>query len=816
MISKLVRDSLATRLVAALLLGGALLSVGVAAIEWARSHGVLTMEVSQRAALAVGNVRSIARAEIAEGRGSSLEEALSGFLRTDLVRALRVTGPTGELASLGAWNPEDGEAVWRVWSPSDHPVLAGDEVSIAGPTLTRTTLEVDGKSYVIEVLIDGERAAGGVWRRMWEGVAWVWMLIGGVVLVLVAMLRRWVERPMNELTRLVSMDAGAGEFERWATVQSGELGTLADAMGRMLERVESARSTLDRRERESDSLFRQAPVAMLSVTVEGVVTHANRRSAAMFGEDGMDRLIGRRVDELVAEEDLPRLWATVERAGYRGGQRVEMRLTAGRRDGDNARWAVVESTPITDAADTLIGLRLCFIDITDAVRLRGELERQTRLLNLLIDHMSDAILLVDSEGRVAAANQQLAALLGRPASTLLDRVYDAATTWEPLGPVDEAAFVDRLTQMDADTAKPVQARFETRAGAFIFRGVSVQGDEGRVLGRLWVVQETTSQEQGQRMLIEQNQRLAAMRRIATSLSSAWRFDEVTAKAVELLREELGVDAVGVAVRRSEAGRRCLQLIHRGEAPMGLAEHKALREFVERRLLPRTMNGSHTLHWAELNGGSDYGQAFGGIGLSTAAACALSGSTNVVGVLWAGERGGEGLERHHLLMLETIAPLIAARLEVAGQIDRLEALALLDPSTNLLNGDAIDRLGDRLREAGRAWALIRLDIEPPAGHAEREAIDWPGLIAAVSRVTRRSTSIARLDPRSVALVVPDADAEDAAATAERVANGLTDWLAATGAHVAIGWAIDPDDGDTTRALAAAAGRANSDAAARVAA
>ncbi|MEM6259205.1 MAG: PAS domain-containing protein [Planctomycetota bacterium] len=800
-----LRDSLTTRLVAAVVLGGALLSIGVATVEWRRSQVLLAMEVSQRGALELGNVRSVARAELAEGRADALRQSLAAFTRSDLVRAIRVAGPTGELASSGVWPTQqpDGEA-WRVWSVSDDPILAGDEVAIDGLTLARTTVLLDGQAYVIEMLLDGELVASGAWRRIWEGIAWVWVMIGVALLGLVMMLGRWVERPINELTRLVSIDAGAGELERWASVQSGQLGTLAEAMGRMLERVETVRTQLDRRERESDSLFRQAPVAMLSVTVDGVVTHANSRAAAMFGQADARELIDHRVDELVAEEDLPRLWATVERTGYRGGQRVEMRLTAGRRRGDgDARWAVVESVPITDADDLLIGLRLCFIDVTNAVHLRGELERQTRLLNLLIDHMSDAILLVDSDGRVAAANQQLAALLSRPASSLLDRRYDAATTWESLGPVDERAFVERLTQIEADTSKPLQARFETRSGTFVFRGVAVQDDERRVIGRLWVVHETTPHEQGQRMLIEQNRRLAAMRRIAVALATTWRYDEVAATAVALLREELGVDAVGITVRRSDAGGRCLQLVNRGEAPMGIAEHRALCDYLERRLLPRTISGSHTLHWADLDGGSDYGRAFGGVGLTSAAACAMAGSTSVVGVLWAGERGGEGLERHHLLMLETIGPLIASRLEVAEQIERLDALALLDPDSRLLNRAAVDRLAQTLSGAGQAFGIVRLDVTRSDAGAGTSSVDWPSLVEAVGRVVRRSTTIARVGDATLALVLPEASLQAAEATADRVAGALHDWVSKTGHTATLGWAAAPDDGHAVEGLIEAA-------------
>jgi len=818
--SRLMRDSLSTRLVAGLLAGGLLLSVGIAAVEWSRGRELVMLEATQRSSMVLQNMRSVLRVELASGLGDAVEggasprvgKSLSAFTRSEMVSAIRLTGPSGAMGSWGAWPSEGGggeaAGVARVWSVSENPVLAGDEVSLAGLTSARLTVLVEGRAYFLEVLIDGSAATGPVWWRVWEGVAWAWALIGAMLLAAVWMLRRWVERPMQDLTGLVSVDAGSRELERWASTQSGELATLAGAMGQMLERVETARATLDRRERRSESLFHEAPVAMLSVTGEGRVTHANARAGAMFGASGAAGLIGRGVDELVAEEDLPRLWATVERAGYRRGQRVELRLMSQSGEADagreGSRWAVVEATPVTDSSGSLTELRLCFVDMTAAVRLREETERQARLLNLLIDHMSDAILLVDADGRVAAANQQMAGLLGRPAGSLLDSRYDAATMWEPLGLVDEEAFVSRLSRLEADVSRPVQARFETRSGAFMFRGVAVHGDEGEVLGRLWVVQETTSQEQGQRMLIEQNQRLAAMRRVATALSGVYTFDEVTQAAVSTMREELGVDTVGLAVRRGIEGQRCRQLIHRGESALGLNEYGGVLDFVQHKLMPRTMNGSHTLHWAELNGGTDYGRAFGGIGLTTAAACALTGSDEVVGVLWAGQRGGDGLERHQLLMLETMAPLIAARLEVADQLDRLEAMSLVDKDTRLLNREAVERMGSRSEEQGRPWALLRIDATAGGEDGEWRK-DWPSLIAAVTRLTRRSSVLAQLEDGVLAVVIPGAGPRGASAAAKRIGEGLVDWVAASRHPLTLGWSASPSDAQGVEAMARAAER-----------
>ncbi|MEM6333693.1 MAG: PAS domain-containing protein [Planctomycetota bacterium] len=789
-------DSVITRLVAALLLGGALLSSGMAGLEWVRSRSLMQLELTQRAALTMQNVRSVVRSEVLRGEAADLDAALWSFTQAELVEAIRVTRASGVSGRSGAWPAAGSLGEARHWSVSPHAVVAGDELSLSEPTVVSMVVLVGEDQVVVEAVLDGPSAASGLWGRVLERLIWGVLLVALMMLAGVSLLNAWVGRPLRELLSLVSVDAQSGMLSRWAAARRGELGELGVAMAAMLERAESARAGLDARERETEARYQAAPVAMLTMTAEGQVTHANREAALMFGGaggaagsgDGASGLVGRSVDALIAAEDLPQLWAMVRRADVREGQRLELRLAAEAEDGA-PRWAVVAASRMRDDDHALLGLRLSLVDVTDAVRLRGELQRQGRLMNLLIDHMSDAIVLVDADDRVVAANQQLASLLGRPTGSIIGGAYDARSFWSPLGPTDPQAFAQRLGAMPADGVAEARERFDTRAGSFVFRGVAVRGDAGERVGMLWVVQETTFEEQGQRMLMEQNHRLAAVRRVAMELAGVWTYDGVVGRAVELLREELDVDSVGLGLRRADGGKRSSQAITRGEAALPITESAELMEHVVQRLLPRAMSGPKTLHWTELTPQTDYGRAFGGFGLATAAACPLHGSDDVVGVLWVGQRGRETLSRPQLLMLETISPVIAARLEVADQVERMSAMGLVDPKTRLLKAEALRRVATETEKAGRPWALLRVRPVQRVDALEQ----WQGLAAEVMQVSRRESVAGWLEPGAcVGVVMPGLGAADLDAARSRLDDELGRWSQAHGVTLEVGWAASDDE------------------------
>src|SRR5690606_39275311 len=126
----------------------------------------------------------------------------------------------------------------------------------------------------------------------------------------------------------------------------------------------------------------------------------------------------------------------------------------------------VESTAVRDDEGELQNVRLSLLDVSEATELHEQLASKSRLLNLVIDHMSDAMLLVDDQGRIGAYNEPMAQLLNQRTGALVGTRYDPENFWLPLGVMDYENFVGKLSQIESEKHRPAQERFESRVGTF--------------------------------------------------------------------------------------------------------------------------------------------------------------------------------------------------------------------------------------------------------------------------------------------------------------------------------------------------------------
>ena len=188
-----------------------------------------------------------------------------------------------------------------------------------------------------------------------------------------------------------------------------------------------------------------------------------------------------------------------------------------------------------------------------------------------------------------------------------------------------------------------------------------------------MVEEVTPQEQSQRLISQQNQQLEVLKNVGTALCDLDNVEELMQRTAEQLFGTLGLEVVGLAIRRDRSGQRSQQLIHRGTMPYLLEPHRRLVDAIERELMPEVLQGGDVAFWPDLQGSGDWaGQALNA-GLTSLAAAPMRGSADSQGIVWIARRGGERLERHHIYMLETLAPLIAARLQIAQLGERMNQL-----------------------------------------------------------------------------------------------------------------------------------------------
>lgn len=765
-------DSVVTKLVACLIVGGLIITAGLSVLELTRAEQALQLDITERVTLTTRNLQGILRGMV--GQDSShkeLESALTVAFTEPAIEAVRLRGIGLPHLRLGDWG-RDEYSFDKVWPLAENGISLGDEVDLTRRTRVQAPFTVGKNVYFLELIIDGPAARAAMLKDIFGRLTTQWLFLAVMTLLGLLLLRRWFTGPLADIAQLVRHDADAEPFRRFARYRTGEFADLAAAIAGMRERIDQTADRLAQRERAYEHLYQYAPTAMLSIGLDGLVRRANQSAATLFGAHTPEELVGRSAHHLITSEDRPLLAEAIERLAVDGSRRCELRVKRGRQIVDTA----VEAVAIREDDGMLRSFRLSLIDISETKQLQRQHEQQTRLMNLVIDHMSDAILLIDAEGHIAAFNQQLASLLQRRPESLYGASYDRERFWNGLGFKDPATFTQRLRQIEADGERSAQERFETANGTYCFQGIPVRSALGKSLGRLWVVQETTSQEQSQRLVVEQNRRLVALRQVGQTLTQARGVNALLESVVRELYRLLEVEAVGIAVR--DAGdRRNRQIVQRGTAPVLLDTHRALVDSVERNLLPDMLTRPEFAHWPDLHLRTRWAKAFRGVGLTTLAAGPLRGAGTWQGLVWIAQRGGEPLERHHLIMLETLIPLISARLETVQLQEQLEDLELSDPITGLPNGDRFDRALTKVaKRPGAVWSIVSLDLDhftqinARLSHEQANAV-----LRSVGEHLRSSLRndcyLARGEGASFNVLLPEAPLEQAVVVAERLRRTL---------------------------------------------
>ena len=760
--------SVVTRLVACLIVGGVFMSVGLGLLEMSRSEAMLRLHLAQRVSLTSRNLQTLLRGVLDTQISDQLKESLRVVASDSYILGVRVRGDGGQSIEIGDWShAEDPDTAIRLLP--EYGMSFDGEVDWDHLTIIRAPFLHGGKTASLEMLLDGARARRQTRSDVFGELRSQWFFLGVMTLLGLLFLRRWFTGPLSDVSDLVGAGAGPESFYNLSRSLPGEFGQLTEAIGGMLTRLECTTHRLRQREQAFENLYQFAPAAMLSIQIDGTIVEANRRAASLLGFPLEQDLIKRAALDFIAPEDHTLFRQTIDRLDLDNAVRCEMRVVVRKRLID----VLVECTAVRDDDGSLRLMRLSMLDISQSKRLQRQLADKSQLLNLIIDHMSDAIVLVDGDGRIAAHNQQLAALLHRRSDSIMGELYDPEHFWNELGVVDHDTFSDRLRKISSETERPAHHRAVTRVGTFLFQGIPVRDGAGAAVGRLWVVQEVTAQEQNEKLLRQQSHQLGALKRVGYELRDVRTVQELLAKAADLLFETIGVEAVGLAIRCDRDGSRSQQVINRGPGAYLLGQNRQLVESIERNLMPRVLANQEVSFWPELPRGEAWVGAFEQGGLTSLAAGVLRGSADAQGILWIARRGGERIERHHIYLLEAMIPVIAARIEFAQQREHLRRIELTDPVTDLPNRRQLEMSIRQLtKRPGYPWSLVLASIDhfqelnTRLGHESGDAL-LRNIANSLRRSVRKSCEVVRLGGKMFGVLAPDIIDDASLTLAERV-------------------------------------------------
>jgi two-component system, cell cycle sensor histidine kinase and response regulator CckA len=153
-----------------------------------------------------------------------------------------------------------------------------------------------------------------------------------------------------------------------------------------------------------EALLESAPDGIVLVDAEGRIRLVNRRTEELFGY-GRDELLGMRVEQLVPDRFRPNHLSY--RAGYAADPRrremgAKLELYGRRQDGSEFP-VEISLSPLDEPGESLV------ITVIRDVTQRRAAETSFRVL---LESAADAILLVESSGRIALVNQRTEELFG--------------------------------------------------------------------------------------------------------------------------------------------------------------------------------------------------------------------------------------------------------------------------------------------------------------------------------------------------------------------------------------------------------------------
>lgn len=766
--------SIGGRFVAVLLAAGVVLSLGWALIAYPRALVRSGDEAAEHARRVAEGLRQTLEPIAAAEHTPAIQAILQLHVDDPLIGAARVTGPGGTLGEAGTWPTHAGQLAYREHRRSAQTPLQPlslDRRTVWAATLDRPVGGGDADaSGQLQLLLDGPALRRAAVGDALANAATVWVVLGALTLGGIVLMRLWFAAPLARIDRLIAADAPARDFEAAGADSPGEFGRLAGSIAAMLRRIDRMTATLRQREQAFEDLYQFAPVAMLSVGPTGRITEANDQAARLFGVEAASDLLDRPLVNAVTPNDRAAFREAVDRLGLdeRARCELQMHFEAGPADVDMQLAAVRDD----EDSRQLARVRISLLDVSRTRQLVRDLDDQRWLLDLVINHMSDGVLLLGPDGRVATINRQLCRMLSVEAQTVRGQAIDAGGFWAALGLDHAERFAERFDAARQSPAQPWGEQVEAASGTYHFHAVPVSDRQGGPAGQMWVVEDVTAQVASRRLSEIQQAQLQALLAMGKHLSAVAGRDDLLERVAAEVRQVVGAEAVGLALRGEQADQRSRQIVSLDGRATHLEAGRATIQAVQAGLMPAVFAGGQACMWADLSTGPPWCRPLADAGLEALAASPVINAQGVRGVLWIGRRGGQPIERRHLDLLQTLGPMVATALHGAELADDLRELALTDPVTGLPSFKQFDRLAGRVARAGRSWSMLMLDID--RFRAVNEQLGATGaneVLRAVAEVLRAALRSADQPIRHSAdrfvIICPATSGADARSLAERI-------------------------------------------------
>jgi diguanylate cyclase (GGDEF)-like protein/PAS domain S-box-containing protein len=511
------------------------------------------------------------------------------------------------------------------------------------------------------------------------------------------------------------------------------------------------------------AIVENSPIAIYTTDPEGIISFWNPAAERIFGFPRAEAL-GRRAPFIPPEksDEAAAIRARVLKGEILNGLELQRR----RADGSTITIHGA-AAPLRDETDAITGLLVACVDVSEAKRATGELERHVHFMRALIDAIPNPVYFKDREGRYQVKNRAWEELFGG------GHDWTGKTVRDIFGAEVAAQHEERdrmlLERPAATTYEMVMPTTEGERREMLYNKVSFVDQHGDVAGLIGIITDVTRYKETERALEASEARFRVLTESSIDLISVVDETGILLYQSAALRHLLGYDPADTL------GKNVHNMVHRDDAEhvraafRRIVESRHLTEPVEFRL--RHRNGS----W----------RTFESLGTN------CLGNPHIKGVVWNSRD-------------ITDRKVIQQRIQHLAYHDNLTGL----PNRGLLQ-DRLARAIARADRSGKKVAVLFIDLDnfkninDTLGHDVGDEL--------LRQVSRRLTECVRLEDtiarqggdEFIVLLDQLDDGRNASIVAQKILNSLRHpiTLGGTEQHVSgsVGIAVYPEDGRDAQTL-----------------
>ncbi|MCR4408161.1 MAG: PAS domain S-box protein, partial [Anaerolineae bacterium] len=378
------------------------------------------------------------------------------------------------------------------------------------------------------------------------------LVFGGVFgIVTLLLLEKVVLSRLTRLNDAVGAVAASGDLSvRVSMAGRDELSGLAEAINRMLEKLEQSEAALREGEEKYRKILESIEEGYYEVDLAGNFTFFNEALCKIVGYPA-DELLGmnyRQYMDASSAERVYRIFNEVYRTG-KPARVFDHEII--RKDGTRG-IAEASVYPISDPAGKIIGFRGKSRDVTERRAMERELEERREYLEVVLAAAPDAIVTLDADQHIVEWNSSAEKLFGYTRDEAVDKPLDLLVT-NPDTFEEASGFTQMVgSGMELLPVETVRYRKDGSPVNVVVAGAPIIVRD-KVIGTVAVYADITERKRVEEALKRKVEQLDALNRASQAVTASLELDQVLAVIISLTSEMSAADSISV-VLVDEAGR----------------------------------------------------------------------------------------------------------------------------------------------------------------------------------------------------------------------------------------------------------------------